>query len=143
MKKQSMIETAYAVLEASEASLPFQQLWDKVKAELEIGPDEERSRIGHFYTDISLDGRFVEGKDNSWNLRSRTKYSDVHIDMSDVYSTISAETDEDQTDQKENAEYDASVQGRILDDDTEPDGEEEDGAPKTQTAEDLGIKGIA
>lgn len=138
-----MIETAYSILEVSEGSVPFQQLWDKVKAELEIGPDEEQRRIGHFYTDISLDGRFVEGKDNSWNLRSRTKYEDVHIDMSDVYSGISAETDQDQSDQQENAEYDASVQGRILEEETESDGDEEEGAPKTQTAEDLGIKGIA
>ncbi len=138
-----MIETAYSILEVSEGSMPFQQLWDKVKAELEIGPDEEQRRIGHFYTDISLDGRFVEGKDNSWNLRSRTKYEDVHIDMSDVYSAIGAETDQDQSDQQENAEYDASVQGRILEEETESDGDEEEGAPKTQTAEDLGIKGIA
>ncbi len=138
-----MIETAYSILEVSEGSMPFQQLWDKVKAELEIGPDEEQRRIGHFYTDISLDGRFVEGKDNSWNLRSRTKYEDVHIDMSDVYSAIGAETDQDQSDQQENAEYDASVQGRILEEETESDGDEEEDAPKTQTAEDLGIKGIA
>ncbi len=142
MKKQSMIDTAYAVLEASEEALTFKDLWDKIKAELEIGPDEEASRIGHFYTDISLDGRFVEGKDNTWKLRSRTKYEEVHIDMSDVYSSMSSETDQDAADVAEDLEYDASVQGRILDNETEPEDEDES-APKTQTAEDLGIKGIA
>lgn len=142
MKKQSMIDAAYAILEASEGSLTFKELWTKVKAELEMGPDEEANRIGHFYTDISLDGRFVEGKDNTWNIRSRTKYEDVHIDMSDVYSSMSSETDQDATDVAENAAYDASIQGRVLDNESEPEEGEEETA-KTQTVEDFGIKGIA
>ncbi len=141
MKNESMIDTAYSILAASEGPVSFKELWEKIKAALEIGPDEEASRIGHFYTDISLDGRFVEGKDNTWNLRSRTPYDNVHIDMSDVYTDLS-ESDMDDADKAEDAAYDASVQGAVLSEEPEPE-EGEEAPRKPETAEDLGLKDIA
>ena len=39
-----------------------------------------------FYTNITLDGRFITVGENAWDLRSRHKFSDVHIDMNDIYS---------------------------------------------------------
>ena len=45
-----------------------------------------------FYTNLSLDGRFVTLGENEWDLRSRQKYEKVHIDMNDVYSDIDNET---------------------------------------------------
>ena len=141
MKNESMIDTAYSILAASEGPISFKELWEKIKAALEIGPDEEASRIGHFYTDISLDGRFVEGKDNTWNLRSRTPYDNVHIDMSDVYTDLS-ESDMDDADKAEDAAYDASVQGAVLSEEPEPE-EGEEASHKPETAEDLGLKDIA
>ncbi len=141
MKNESMIDTAYSTLTASEGPISFKELWGKIKETLEIGPDEEASRIGHFYTDISLDGRFVEGKDNTWNLRSRTPYDNVHIDMSDVYTDLS-ESDMDDADKAEDAAYDASVQGTVLSEEPEPE-EGEEAPHKTETAEDLGLKDIA
>lgn len=141
MKNESMIDAAYSILSASEGAMAFKDLWAKLKESLEIGPDEEAARIGHFYTDISLDGRFVEGKDNTWNLRSRISYDNVHIDMSDVYTDL-AESDGDDADKQDNADYDASVQGAILTDDAEPE-EDEENSHKPETAEDLGLKDIA
>ena len=141
MKNESMIDAAYSILTANDGAMAFKDLWEKLKVELEIGPDEEASRIGRFYTDLSLDGRFVEGKDNTWNLRSRICYDNVHIDMSDVYTDL-AESDGDDADKQDNADYDASVQGVILTDEAEPE-EDEENAHKPETAEDLGIKNIA
>lgn len=142
MKNESMIETAYKLIEANDGPIAFKDLWEKIKTELEIGPDEEAARIGHFYTDISLDGRFVQAGDYSWNLRSRTSYEKSRVDMAGVYSEIN-ETEKDEADVADDAAYDASVQGYVAGDGEPLSDDEEEGTRKGETAEDLGIKGLA
>ncbi len=140
MKKESMIELAYKLLSESKQPIAFKDLWDKIKAELEIGPDEEASRIGHFYTDLSLDGRFIQDGDYTWNLRSRTLFDQTHIDTSVFYENEETEAaGKDAIDAQEDAEYDASVEGRSIDSDGESSDDEEE-PTKKETAADLGVK---
>ncbi len=140
MKKESMIELAYKILSESKEPVAFKDLWDKIKTDLEIGPDEEASRIGHFYTDLSLDGRFIQDGDYTWNLRSRTKLDQTHIDTSVFYDNEEAETaGKDEVDAGEDAAYDAAMQGRSID--TEGGDSEDDEEPRKQeTAADFGLK---
>ena len=140
MKKESMIDLAYKILSESNEPISFKELWDKIKAELEIGPDEEQARIGHFYTDLSLDGRFVQDGDYTWNLRSRTLFDNTRIDTNVFYENDEQEADRDETDVKEEAEYNASVAGESI---SSEDQESEDGdeaSHKPETAADLGVK---
>ena len=139
MKKESMIELAYKILSESNEPVAFKDLWDKIKTELEIGPDEEASRIGHFYTDLSLDGRFIQDGDYTWNLRSRTKFDQTRIDTSVFYENEESEANRDAIDLAEDAEYDASMEGRSIDSDSESSDEEEESSKK-ETAADLGVK---
>lgn len=135
-----MIELAYKLLSESKQPIAFKDLWDKIKAELEIGPDEEASRIGHFYTDLSLDGRFIQDGDYTWNLRSRTLFDQTHIDTSVFYENEETEAaGKDAIDAQEDAEYDASVEGRSIDSDGESSDDEEE-PTKKETAADLGVK---
>ena len=48
-----------------------------------------------FYTNITLDGRFITVGENNWDLRSRHKFSDVHIDMNDIYADDEEEASEE------------------------------------------------
>ena len=48
--------------------------------------EEKEASISLFYTNITLDGRMITVGDNFWDLRSRHKFEEVHIDMKDVYS---------------------------------------------------------
>ncbi len=140
MKKESMIELAYKLLSESKEPIAFKDLWEKIKTELEIGPDEEASRIGHFYTDLSLDGRFVQDGDYTWNLRSRTLFKNTTIDTSVFYENEESEAaGKDAIDAQEDAEYDASMEGRSLDSDGES-SDEDDEPSKKETAADLGVK---
>ncbi len=135
-----MIELAYKLLSESKQPIAFKDLWDKIKVELEIGPDEEASRIGHFYTDLSLDGRFIQDGDYTWNLRSRTLFDQTHIDTSVFYENEETEAaGKDAIDAQEDAEYDASVEGRSIDSDGESSDDEEE-PTKKETAADLGVK---
>ena len=139
MKNESMIETAFAILTKNGDALKFSDLWNQVKVALEIGPDEEANRIGHFYTDLSLDGRFVALTDNGWDLRSRTTYDKVHIDIADVYSDVN-ESDDDTEDKAEEEEYNKFVEGSIVRQSDEVSDEEDFERKGEDGAELLGLR---
>ena len=113
MKNISLPDTAFEVLTASEGPMTFADLYAKI-VELDEMTDEERdANIGRFYTDLSLDGRIVGLADNTWDLRPRHQLKDFNLSAIDVY-TVEEEGEIDEEDAKEEAEYDASVEGRSL-----------------------------
>jgi len=119
----SMIDEAYTILVASKKVLSFKELVDQVSKDLEMTPEESTARLGEFYTELSVDGRFVALTDNTWDLRARHTYAKVHIDVKDVYSDVE-ESDDDAESVEENKKYDAEVEGKEISDDN---GEEEAG----------------
>ncbi len=124
MKNISLPDTAFEVLQAAEGAMSFADLFAKVAELDEMNEEERNANIGRFYTDLSLDGRIVGLADNTWDLRSRHKLADFKLSAVDVY-TAEEETEIDAEDAKEQAEYDASVEGRSLEDE-EGFGEEEE-----------------
>ncbi|MBQ7244181.1 MAG: DNA-directed RNA polymerase subunit delta [Bacilli bacterium] len=142
MKEGSMLEAAERALIAEGKELKFADLWGKVKADLEITPEEEEHRIGRFYTDLSMSGRFVVLGENVWDLRTRHTYDKVHIDVNDVYSDVD-ERDNDSVEEAEENEYNESVRGYVpVDDENASDDDEEgDSKPRESAAELLGIPG--
>ena len=138
MKEGSMIETAITVLEQHQEAMRFADLWREVKIALDIQPNEEESRIGHFYTDISLCGKFVVLADNTWDLRCRHTYDKVHIDVKYVYTDVEEDSGQDAEDIEEEKAYNQSVQGLAAEEEEEV--EEEDEKPTESAAELLGLK---
>jgi len=139
MINESMLETAFAVItertagsNESERALSFKDLYDEVATRLEMNEDERKARIGHFYTDLSIDGRFVELTDNTWDLRSNHTYDKVHIDVNDVYSDVEEEVEEEDEEEKAFIGEVGTETGGT------GDGEEE--KPATEDIESLGIK---
>lgn len=108
-KNESMKDVAYSILKDKKEPITFADLFKDVTSKLELTPDEAKQKIAYFYTDITLDGRFVDLKDNTWDLRERQTYDKVHIDMNDVYSDIDEETaanaDVEELDDAEKAEF--------------------------------------
>ena len=126
-----MIDYAIAILTTQKA-MTFAELWAKVKEELEITPEEEADRIGHFYTDLSLSGQTILRPGNVWDLRQRHTFDELTLnkDVSDVYSAIE-EKDQDEADAQDEKEYNESVQGKaVLSDDEEPMDEGEEDSEK-------------
>ena len=131
MNKGSMIDYAIAILTTQKA-MTFAELWAKVKEELEITPEEEADRIGHFYTDLSLSGQTILLPGNVWDLRQRHTFDELTLnkDVSDGYSAIE-EKDQDEADAQDEKEYNESVQGKaVLSDDEEPMDEGEEDSEK-------------
>lgn len=81
---KSMVETAYQVLQKHEGSIPFVQLWTEVSKEMGFTPSQAEDNIAQLYTDLSMDGRFLNMSGNTWDLRSRHTYSESVTDTSEI-----------------------------------------------------------
>lgn len=91
-KNESMVDVAYSILRERNSVTSFTDLFNELALKLELTPEQKADAISNFYTNLSLDGRFVNLGDNQWDLRTNQTYDKVHIDMNDVYTDIEEET---------------------------------------------------
>lgn len=85
MAKISTLQCAYDYLKEQACGKSFNEIWEHVSNTLEIeNPDE---KVSSFYTNLTLDGRFVLLKNNTWKLREQCGYNEYHIPMEKYYSS--------------------------------------------------------
>ena len=96
MVAKSMTDIAYDILSSKKRAILFQKLWDEISKKTGASTD----RVADFYSDLSLDSRFVQLKDNKWDLVERRKFSESHIDLSRI------ELGDDVPEEGENSEDD-------------------------------------
>ena len=77
---KSMTDVAYEIMSSKKRSIQFNKLWEEVSKICKVSNDN----IAQFYSDISLDPRFVSLKENKWDLSERKKYDESHIDISAI-----------------------------------------------------------
>ena len=73
-------------------SVTFLKLWEDVATMMGFTPQQEEDNIAQFYSDMSLDDRFVCVGNNEWDLRSRHTFNEVVVDTDDL---IIEEADDD------------------------------------------------
>ena len=100
--KKSMVEVGYELLVNKQGSFKFNKLWKEVCDVFGLTEEDSEQYISDFYTNLTLDERFVLLEDNYWDLRERHSFDKVHIDMNDIYSEI----DEEEAELKEEEEVD-------------------------------------
>ncbi|MFA6620104.1 MAG: DNA-directed RNA polymerase subunit delta [Bacilli bacterium] len=122
---KSMLDVAYTIMSKAKKEMTFADLYEQIVKELAMNDDEKKSHLGEFYTELTLDGRFVALTDNGWDLRTRHTYDKVHIDVNDVYSDVE-EGDEDEEDEEEEKEFEAQIEGKPVADHAAPEPESED-----------------
>ena len=129
MLKRSMVEVGYELLEKKQGPQKFNKFWNEVSQVLGLDESEANEYISDFYTNLTLDERFVLLEDNTWDLRDRQSFEKVHIDMNDVYSEIDEEEKELKEDEEEEdeeyVEYSEESEKELKDDKDEEDEEEE------------------
>ena len=106
---KSLIELAYECVSSSKEPVAFAKIWEYVKANSGLSEEELNKKVGQFFTNMMLDGRFVTLGENEWDLRERHTFDKVHIDMRDVYSDVQT-TDEDSEEKEEEEEYNAAFE---------------------------------
>ena len=106
MFKRSMVEVGYELLLKKQSPQKFSKLWSETSEILGLDASEVENYISDFYTNLTLDERFVLLEDNTWDLRERQSFDKVHIDMNDIYSEIDEEEKELKEDEEvEDEEY--------------------------------------
>lgn len=125
IEKGSMIQVAIDALKEKGSEMSFPELWTVVKETLEITPEEEMNRIGHFYADLSLSGAVIVLADNYWDLADRHDLQ-AKVDVTEIYSDIESASD-DEADAKEEKLYDEAMMGVLREDSEDEDFSEDDG----------------
>ena len=82
----SMVDVAFELMKKKKKPVDFYKLWQEVSEVKGFDAEEREEKESQFYTNITLDGRLITVGENCWDLRSRHKFSEVHIDMNDIYS---------------------------------------------------------
>ena len=135
MPMKSLVNAAYDVLTKKYAddgnkSVPieFPDLLVAVGQELGYETEEELLPIAsRFYTDLTLDGRFVIKEGNTWVLREHELFENIHIDMNEVYDLDNFRDDDEAGEEKSSDEEDGDedeVLEKRNDDEEEELGEE-------------------
>lgn len=93
--KQSMTDVAYEVMSAYKKEVPFIELWTTVSAKLGLNETQFEDNIAQFYTDLSMDGRFLNMPKNNWDLRSRHTYSESVLDTDSIAIDEDSEDEDD------------------------------------------------
>ena len=89
--KKSMVDVAYDIMLKQKKIFKFNDLYNLVATELEFDDEMKANRISKFYTNLSLDGRFVNLSDYTWDLRANQTFDKAHIEMKEYYSAIDEE----------------------------------------------------
>ncbi len=124
-RNESMVDVAYSYLKEVNKITKFAELFDAVCERIGLSEEQKEELISTFYTNLSLDGRFVTLGDNEWDLRINQTYDKVHIDMNDVYSDIEEETKAN-TDLEEYDKEEIEAEG-LKDDDSDEDDDDRSG----------------
>lgn len=93
--KKPMIDIAFDLMAKKKKPVTFLKIWDEVSQVSGLDEQQAEDNIAEFYTDISLDERFVHMPENKWDLRSRHKFEEVVIDTNSLI--IDEEDDEDES----------------------------------------------
>lgn len=90
-----VIDIAYNKLLNAKEGMSFKELWISVNDELGYDGKIASRKKSQFYTDLTLDGRFIMLENNIWNLKTRCKYQQVEV-KEDEYEEIEDYDDEDE-----------------------------------------------
>lgn len=72
-----MIEVVHSVLEDKRQATSFQDLVQEIAQVLGLSQEQVAAKIAQFYTDLNIDGRFINLGENRWGLRSWYPYEQI------------------------------------------------------------------
>lgn len=122
---KSLIEHAYEFVSKHKESVNFKEIWEYVKKEAGLSEEQANAKVGQFFTNMMLDGRFITLGENEWDLRERHVFDKVHIDMRDVYSDVQTSDDDIEEKDEEEEEYNKVFEDESTSD-TDDESEEKD-----------------
>jgi len=96
-----MLDVAYEMIVARGEPVSFKDIWGRIMATL---PDTPANRMARFYTNMTLDGRFVALGGNMWDLRTNYTYKQLYEDARGVFRDVEEIEEEKEIDPFEEPE---------------------------------------
>lgn len=131
--EMSMIDMAYETLKAKKQPLPFQNLVAQINDVKPPATEEYDEQIARLYTNMSLDGRFLNIGENFWGLRGwypfDQKEEDIELPNLEREPIKKKDDDEDEIDEDDRDEAEEDVYDEI------DDVEDEDNAKERKETE--------
>lgn len=128
-----MIEAVHSLLEEKQQATTFHDLVQEIAQLLGLSEEQVAARIAQFYTDLNIDGRFINLGENRWGLRGWYPYEQideeilpqpkpkkkrkVEEDELDDYSDDEEDNFDEDADADDDADEDVDDIDEILDED--------------------------
>ncbi|AFU15997.1 TPA: DNA-directed RNA polymerase subunit delta [Bacillus toyonensis] len=77
LKECSMIEVVHSVLGDKRQATTFNELVKEIAQVLGLSQEQVNAKLAQFYTDLNIDGRFINLGENRWGLRSWYPYEQI------------------------------------------------------------------
>ena len=114
LESLTYVDISYMILKEEKKRFNTPTLFRKVCDLLNLTEEDFENKVGEYYTNLTLDKRFIFMKDGNWELREKTKVE-----------TLIEEDDNEYLDEEEEKEEDLELieEGLELDDDDSEDDE--------------------
>ncbi|HHQ8911157.1 DNA-directed RNA polymerase subunit delta [Bacillus cereus] len=136
LKECSMIEVVHSVLGDKKQATTFNELVQEIAQVLGLSQEQVNAKIAQFYTDLNIDGRFINLGENRWGLRSWYPYEQIDEEIlpqpkpkkkrkveEDGFDDYIDEDDFDDVDGNEDEDDDVEDLDKVLEDE---DGDDDD-----------------
>ncbi len=133
---KSLIDHAFEFISSSKSGAKFPEIWEYVSKEANLSKEEQDNKISIFFTNLTLDGRFVNLGDNYWDLRNRHTFDVSYVDNSAAYAAESESDSADIEEAEEDKEYNKDFEEAPVADETEGFGVEEEQPEEKSEPED-------
>jgi DNA-directed RNA polymerase subunit delta len=122
--ENSMCNVAYEILKEVNEKVAFNALWGAVCDRLGIAEEERNNLISSFYTQLTLDGRFMFLDENYWDLRINHTFDEFSDDSYDSYSDDEEDVEDLIDDDEDRIQYEDDEDEDDYDDSEDEDEEE-------------------
>lgn len=132
LQEESFVDLAFALLEETHETKLFLEIVEEVEKLLGLTREDSKPKLGQFYTDMNIDGRFLILGENRWGLREWYPVEQIEEESAPtVKARKKKKVVEDDFDDVEELE----LEDELLEDDfVEDDDEDEDDEDDLATA---------
>ncbi len=123
MIEKSMLDVAYELIVSRGEPVSFKDIWAQVLEEL---PHTGADRVSRFYTNLTLDGRFVALGGSMWDLRINYTYKQLYEDARGVFRDVEEVEEEKEIDPFEEPEEELIEEELEIETELEDDEEKEE-----------------
>ena len=117
--ENSMCNVAYEILKEVNEKVAFNALWGAVCDRLGVKEEDRNNLISTFYTQLTLDGRFMFLDENYWDLRVNHTYDEFSDDSYDSYSDEEEDNEDLIDDDEDRIQYEDEDEDEDYDDSNE------------------------